>query len=163
MLHNSTLTPSFSLISATAPSGIGAPELLTRTSSSLTLTWQRPTVPNGLIVSYDITAMPVSTIGLVSPLGNITMVTVEVQEPEMILMATLTGLEPATTHSLYLTAYTAASGGTGSAVAIATLESGEPALNFEYIQKLIMVDILMHDQQLTLLIDQGREVLTNYI
>lgn len=107
--------------------------------------------------------MPVSTIGLVSPLGNITMVTVEVQEPEMILMATLTGLEPATTHSLYLTAYTAASGGTGSAVAIATLESGEPALNFEYIQKLIMVDILMHDQQLTLLIDQGREVLTNYI
>lgn len=162
MLHSSTLTQSFSLISATAPSGIGAPELLTRTSSSLTLTWQRPAVPNGLIVSYDVTAMPVSTIGLVSPLGNITMVTVEVQEPEMVLVATLTGLEPATTHSLYLTAYTAASGGTGSAIAIATLESGEPALNFEYIQKHI-TDILMHDQQLTLLINQGREVLTNYI
>ena len=114
---------------ATAPSGVGAPQLLSRTSSSLTLTWRRPTVPNGLIIRYDVAAIPVSTIGLVSPLGIITMVTVEVREPEMVLMATLTGLEPATTHSVYLTAYTAAGGGNGSAIAFVTLESGEPALN----------------------------------
>ena len=97
-----------------------------RNSSSLTLTWQQPTARNGLITRYDVTATPVSTAGLRSPLGSVAMVTVEVQEPEMVLMATLTGLEPATTYSISVTAYTTAGGGTGPAIAIATLESGEP-------------------------------------
>ena len=61
------------------------------------------------------------------------MVMVEVQEPEMVLMATLTGLEPATTYSISVTAYTTAGGGTGPAIAIATLESGEPPFHTLYI------------------------------
>ena len=61
------------------------------------------------------------------------METVEVQEPEMVLMATLTGLEPATTYSIFVTAYTTAGGGTGPATAIATLESGETLFYTIYI------------------------------
>ena len=124
---------SSSLSPHTAPSGIGAPELLLHSSSSLTLTWQQPTTRNGLITRYDIMATPVSTIGLGSPLGSVAMEMVEVQEPEMVLVATLTGLEPATTYSIFVTAYTTAGGGTGPATAIATLESGETPFYTIYI------------------------------
>ena len=53
------------------------------------------------------------------------MATVDVTEPEMPLLVTLTALSPATTYSLVLTAYTTAAGGSGFPVALTTMESGE--------------------------------------
>ena len=40
------------------------------TSTSFSLTWQKPSQPNGVITQYDIVIDPVQTTGLNVPLGE---------------------------------------------------------------------------------------------
>ena len=94
-------------------------------SSTLAVTWDTPTAPNGLITRYDVTATPISTVGLDTPIGNAVSAALSVVEPEMVLLSTLSGLEPATTYSIVLNAYTSGGVGSGSAVLLDTDESGE--------------------------------------
>ena len=115
----------WSLSSITAPSQVGQVTLVASSSSSLTVTWDRPTVPNGLIIRYDITATPTSTVGLDSPLGTVSSTTLNAEEPEVVLLSILSGLVPATTYAVVITAYTIGGGGSGSAVQLQTDESGK--------------------------------------
>lgn len=69
--------------------------------------------------------MPTSTVGLDSPTGAVASTTLNVVQPEMVLLSTLRGLEPATTYSVVLTAYTSGGGGSGTAVLLQTEESGK--------------------------------------
>ncbi len=103
---------------------MGSVSLLTSTQSSLTFSWQRPTAANGLLTRYDITAEPLVTTGLRAPIGSSAMTTLEVQEPETALLATLSGLEPATTYSVTLLAYTRVGAAAGPPVLLPTDESG---------------------------------------
>ncbi len=103
--------------------------LLVSTQSSFTVSWRRPAASNGLITRYDVTAEPLATIGLRSPLGGPATTTLEIQDPEVALLSTLTGLEPATTYSITLWAYTLAGRGGGTPVQLMTNESGEPAIS----------------------------------
>lgn len=98
--------------------------LVVASSTTLTVTWDTPSSPNGLITRYDIIATPTSTVGVESPLGIIASTTLNVVEPEMVLLSILSGLVPATTYDVVLVAYTSAGGGSGSAVQLQTLESG---------------------------------------
>ncbi len=91
---------------------------------SLTVTWSRPNVTSGLITSYDITAVPVSTVGLTTPLGSVSVVSLVVSVPDMVLTATLSGLEPATSYELTSTAYTRGGGNSSPPTTASTQESG---------------------------------------
>lgn len=51
--------------------------------------------------------------------------TLNVVEPEMVLLSILSGLLPATTYDVVLVAYTGAGGGSGPAVQLQTQESGK--------------------------------------
>lgn len=51
--------------------------------------------------------------------------TLTIDTPEMVLVGVLEGLEPATTYSAVLTAYTDGGSGSGSPVDLLTSESGE--------------------------------------
>lgn len=68
----------FSLLS-TAPEGIGVVSVTSRTSSTLSATWQRPSEPNGLIIQYRVLATPLNTEGLLSPLGSAVTVTLNIE------------------------------------------------------------------------------------
>lgn len=105
---------------------MGSVSLHSRSQSSMVLTWERPAVPNGLVSRYEITAEPISTVGLPSPLGNTATAELLIEQPETFLTAALLGLEPATHYNVTLTAYTAGGGGgSGPAVTLSTAESGE--------------------------------------
>ena len=110
--------------SSPAPSEVGQVTLVVPSSSTLTITWDAPSSPNGLITHYDVIATPTSTVGLDSPLGSVSSTTLNVVEPEMVLLSILNGLVPATTYDVVLVAYTSAGGGNGTAVQLQTLESG---------------------------------------
>ena len=110
--------------SSPAPSEVGQVTLVVPSSSTLTITWDTPSSPNGLITHYDVIATPASTVGLDSPLGSVSSTTLNVVEPEMILLSILNGLVPATTYDVVLVAYTSAGGGNGTALQLQTLESG---------------------------------------
>lgn len=45
-----------------APSGVGSVSLTGSTSSSLSLTWSSPAIPNGLITQYYIQATPITSV-----------------------------------------------------------------------------------------------------
>ena len=98
--------------------------LVAPSSNTLTITWDTPSSPNGLITRYDVIATPTSTVGVDSPLGSVSSTTLNVVEPEVVLLSALSGLVPATTYDVVLVAYTSAGGGSGSAVQLQTLESG---------------------------------------
>ena len=105
---------------------MGSVSLLSRSESSLALSWERPTAPNGLIIRYTITAEPVSTVGLSTPLGSTATSELAIDQPLATLAASVSNLEPATSYSVTLTAYTiGGGGGSGPAVTIATTESGK--------------------------------------
>ena len=89
------------------------------------MSWDTPAIANGLITRYDITATPASTVGLDSPLGSIVNTMMNVREPEAVLLSVLSGLVPATTYSVVLTAYTSGGAGSGQPVLLQTGESGE--------------------------------------
>ena len=108
-----------------APAGVGMVTPSVQSATTITVTWQRPTLPNGLITGYDITATPLSTTGLDSPQGSVAMATLLVGEPEMVLVVTVSLLEPATTYAVSLTAFTSAGGASGPAVEASTAETGE--------------------------------------
>ena len=97
--------------------------LVAPSSNTLTITWDTPSSPNGLITHYDVIATPTSTIGVDFPLGSVSSTTLNVVEPEVVLLSALSGLVPATTYDVALVAYTSAGGGSGSAVQLQTLES----------------------------------------
>lgn len=118
---------------------MGTVTVVTQTESSLTVRWDPPSLPNGLVIQYDIIAIPTSTAGLSSPLGGVAMATVDVVEPAMLLVATLTGLQPATNHTLTLTAYTSAGGERGASVTIATAESGEVYCNISIVLCYVLI------------------------
>ena len=110
--------------SSPAPSEVGRVTLVVPSPNTLTVTWDTPSSPNGLITHYDVIATPTSTVGLDSPLGSASSTTLSVVEPEMVLLSILNGLVPATTYDVVLVAYTSAGGGNGTAVQLQTLESG---------------------------------------
>ncbi len=98
--------------------------LVANTTDSLSVTWTRPSVTRGLITSYDITALPTSTVGLPSPLGSVSVSSLVVSSPEMVLVATLSGLEPATTYEVTATAFTRGGASTGPPTKLSTGEAG---------------------------------------
>ena len=108
-----------------APAGVGVVTTVSRTSSSLTLSWDTPTQPNGLVTAYAVTLTPLTTFGLSVATGNATAVPLEVRIPEMVLLVVARGLAPATTYSAVLNASTSGGTGTGPTVQLATEESGE--------------------------------------
>ena len=110
---------------APAPSQVGQVTLVVASNTTLTVTWESPSSPNGHITRYEVIATPTSTVGLDSPLGSIASTALNVIEPEMVLLSILSGLVPATTYNVVLVAYTSAGGGSGSAVQLQTLESGK--------------------------------------
>ena len=63
--------------------------------------------------------------GLDTPLGGVVSTMLNVEQPEMVLLSSLSGLEPATTYSVVLTAYTSEGAGQGPPVLLKTDESGE--------------------------------------
>ena len=69
---------SFFLLSA-GPEGIGIVSVTSRTSSTLSVTWQRPSEPNGLVIQYGVLATPLNTEGLLSPLGSAVTVTLNIE------------------------------------------------------------------------------------
>ena len=97
--------------------------LVAPSSNTLTITWDTPSSPNGLITHYDVIATPTSTVGVNFPLGSVSSTTLNVVEPEVVLLSALSGLVPATTYDVVLVAHTNAGGGSGSAVQLQTLES----------------------------------------
>lgn len=107
-----------------APSGVGTVSLVSQTSSALTVSWTMPIASNGLITSYDVTFDPVRTVGLDEAAGDIVTVSLSVVMPEMVLLATANGVQPATTYSVTLTSYTGGGAGTGSPLELTTDESG---------------------------------------
>ena len=64
--------------SSTGPSGVGEVVVSDRTSTSMFLSWQQPSVPNGLVIRYNTVAMPTSTVGLDTPTGNPAQVSLDV-------------------------------------------------------------------------------------
>lgn len=115
------------------------------TKDSISLTWQRPTLPNGLIMQYSVNAVPANTVGLTTPISspvsgelniNVCLNTHSVmfdclkcysvvfKEPEMPLNITITGLQPATNYSITLTAATSAGSATGPPTHTLTGEDG---------------------------------------
>ncbi len=97
--------------------------LVSRTSSSLTTSWTTPTSSNGLITRYEVTFDPVRTEGLDVPTGGSSTITLSVSTPEMVLLATARQLQPATTYSTTLRAFTIGGVGTGSPVELTTDEA----------------------------------------
>ncbi len=98
--------------------------LVASMTDSLSVTWTRPSVTRGLITSYDITALPTSTVGLPSPRGSVSVSSLVVSSPEMVLVATLDGLEPATTYEVTVTALTSGGASTGPPTKLSTGEAG---------------------------------------
>lgn len=49
-----------------APSGVGQVTVTDSTSTSISLSWEIPSKPNGVIVRYLVTGTPVSTVGLLT-------------------------------------------------------------------------------------------------
>ena len=110
---------------SSAPASVGMVTLVSLTESTLTVTWQMPAAPNGLITRYNLSATPTFTIGLDSVLGDVVTTSLDVDVPEQELQAVLVNLVPATVYEVTLTAYTSASGASGPAAEIATNESGK--------------------------------------
>lgn len=118
-----------SSLSSLVPSGLGTVSLVSQTSSSLTVSWAAPTASNGLITRYDVTFVPVRTVGLEEVSGDTVTASLSVTMPETVLLATANGLQPATTYAASLTGYTVGGAGTGSPLELTTDESGE-SVNF---------------------------------
>ena len=125
-----------------APSQVGQVSLIMASNSTLTVYWDSPTISNGLITHYIITATPASTVGLDSPLGSVVTMTLNVRQPETVLLSVLSGLVPATTYSVVLTAYTSGGAGSGPAVLLQTGESGEYFV-YKYHQLVYSLSFLM--------------------
>ena len=51
------------LFSYPAPSQVGQVTLVVASSTTLTVTWDSPSSPNGLITGYEVIATPTSTVG----------------------------------------------------------------------------------------------------
>lgn len=107
-----------------APSGVGVVSLAARTSSSLTTSWNMPSAPNGLVTRYEVIFNPVRTVGLTMPTGNSMTVSLDVMEPEMVLLTIANGLQPATTYDVVLTAFTSGGMGSGPITQLTTEEAG---------------------------------------
>ena len=107
-----------------APSGVGVVSLVTRTSSSLTTSWTTPTASNGLITRYEVIFSPVRTVGLTTPTGGSVTASLDVTEPEMVLLAVASVLQPATTYDVILTAFTIGGMGSGPTTQLTTEEAG---------------------------------------
>lgn len=108
-----------------APFGVGVVSLVSQTSFSLTISWTAPTIPNGLITRYEVALSPVRTVGLDTPTGGGVTVPLSVETPEMVLIATATGLQPATTYAAILSASTARGQAEGTATQLTTSEAGK--------------------------------------
>ena len=98
--------------------------LVTRTSSTLTVTWDVPATPNGLVTRYSVLFNPVLTTGLANPAGGPVTVPLDMEEPAMVLLGVATGLRPATTYAVTLTAFTSAGSSSGADVQLDTEEAG---------------------------------------
>lgn len=100
-----------------APSGVSMVMLLSRSHTSLTVAWQPPVSPNGLITHYNLSAFS-------SQSGSQASASLEITAPEQELQVSLGGLLPATAYLVTLTAFTSAGGNSGPPAEITTLESG---------------------------------------
>lgn len=99
--------------------------LVSRTSTSLTTSWTLPNASNGLITRYEVTFAPVATVGLDEVQGGVVSTSLSVETPEMVLLASVNGLQPATTYSSTLRAHTSGGVGQGPELSLTTLESGK--------------------------------------
>ena len=96
-----------------------------RSSSTLSVAWERPSEPNGLLTRYDITASPVSQSDKRKKRNNPSIVTIDIITPNQTLESVITGLHPATNYSLALTAFTDYGSYTGPVAYGLTLEDGK--------------------------------------
>ena len=103
-----------------APTGISAVQAVTQLSDSITVTWNVPTYPNGIITGYTITAVPVRpTWGDTNDLLHNMSVSVNTSE----LSAMFSSLQLSTLYSFTVTAYTSAGSNTGPESEIYTSEA----------------------------------------
>ena len=93
-----------------APTGISAVQVATQLPDSITVTWNVPTYPNGILTGYTVTAVPVRpTWGDTNDLLHNMSVSVNTSE----LRATFSSLQLSTIYSFTVTAYTNAGSNTG--------------------------------------------------
>lgn len=83
-----------------------------------------PTASNGLVTRYEVAFNPVRTVGLDVPTAGSVVVSLLVEEPEMVLLAVASGLQPATTYAVTLTTITRGGAGTGAITQLSTEEAG---------------------------------------
>ena len=86
---------------------MGGLQAFNKTFTTITLTWQPPPVPNGVIIMYQVTY---STNGVVNTYNTTT--------PPV----TITGLVPRTTYTFSVTAYTITGPGTPQQVQTSTAD-----------------------------------------
>lgn len=109
----------FSVVASIAPTGISAVQVIIPLTDSITVTWDVPTYPNGILTGYTVTAMPVRpTWGEANDLLHNMSVSVNTSQ----LTATLSSLQLSTIYSATVTAYTDAGSNTGPDIEIYTLE-----------------------------------------
>ena len=105
---------------STAPTGISAVEVVTQLPDSITVVWNAPTYPNGIITGYTVTAVPVRpTWGDTNDLLHNMSISVNTSE----LRATLFPLQSSTIYSFIVIAYTNAGSNAGPESEIYTLEA----------------------------------------
>ena len=109
----------FSFIPLVVPTGISAIQVITQLSDSITVTWNVPTYPNGILTGYTITAVPDRpTWGGPNDLLDSMAVSVNTSE----IRTTLTLLQFSTIYYFTVTAYTDAGSNTGPQTETFTLE-----------------------------------------
>ena len=99
--------------------------LVSLTSSSLSVSWDAPLSPNGLITDYEVTFEPVRTAGLELPSATRVSSFLSVDAPQTVLFVTRSELQPATTYSTAITAITGGGASSGQAIELTTSESGK--------------------------------------
>ena len=63
----------------TAPQEVGTVTITTSSSTGFSAIWERPSIPNGLIIQYQVIASPIYTTGLVAPNGNVVTATLNIE------------------------------------------------------------------------------------
>jgi len=118
-----------SLFYTIVPTGIDTVVSIAQGSDFITVSWSVPTFPNGILTGYTITATPIRpTWGLANDLQHNTSVSVNTSGSQQ-LQAMVSSLQPSTTYSISVTAYTVAGGRTGPSIEITTSQAAPEGIN----------------------------------
>jgi usherin len=114
---------------SSAPQGTSLISFVNTTSTSLQMTWERPSLPNGIITQYEITTTPINNLFRKRREATLPVTTtIPIERPGQPLTTTIEGLSPATNYSVVLTASTAAASGHVSTVYVVTPEDSKTTI-----------------------------------